>query len=33
MLLVQLGINGTRDVWKFAKLDSPRRLVLFWKNF
>jgi hypothetical protein len=26
MLLVQLGINSTRDVWKFAKLDSPRRL-------
>jgi hypothetical protein len=25
MLLVQLGINSTRDVWKFAKLDSPRR--------
>ena len=23
MLLVQLGINDTRDVWKFAKLDSP----------
>ena len=22
MLLVQLGINSTRDVWKFAKLDS-----------
>jgi hypothetical protein len=33
MLLVQLGINSTRDVWKFAKLDSPRRLVQFWKNF
>jgi hypothetical protein len=26
MLLVQLGINSTRDVWKFSKLDSPRRL-------
>jgi hypothetical protein len=25
MLLVQLGINSTRDVWKFAKLDSPPR--------
>ena len=25
MLLVQLGINSTRDVWKFAKLDSPRQ--------
>jgi hypothetical protein len=25
MLLVQLGINSTRDVWKFSKLDSPRR--------
>jgi hypothetical protein len=33
MLLVQLGINSTRDVWKFAKLDSPRRLVQFWQNF
>jgi hypothetical protein len=29
MLLVQLGINSTRDVWKFAKLDSPGRLVQF----
>jgi hypothetical protein len=25
MLLVQLGINSTRDVWKFAKLDSPAK--------
>ena len=33
MLLVQLGINSTRNVWKFAKLDSPRRLVQFWQNF
>jgi hypothetical protein len=33
MLLVQLGINSTRDVWKFAKLDSLRRLVQFWQNF
>jgi hypothetical protein len=33
MLLVQLGINITRDVWKFAKLDSRRRLVQFWQNF
>jgi hypothetical protein len=33
MLLVQLWINNTRDVWKFAKLDSPRRLVQFWQNF
>ena len=33
MLLVQLGFNSTRDVWKFAKLDSPRRLVQFWQNF
>jgi hypothetical protein len=32
MLLVQLGINSTRDVWKFAKLDSPQRLVQFWQN-
>ena len=32
MLLVQLGINSTRDVWKFAKLDSSRRLVQFWEN-
>ena len=30
---VQLGINSTSDVWKFAKLDSPRRLVQFWQNF
>jgi hypothetical protein len=29
----QLGINSTRDVWKVAKLDSPRRLVQFWENF
>jgi hypothetical protein len=28
MLLVQLWIDSTRDVWKFAKLDSPRRLVV-----
>ena len=33
MLLVQLGINSTRDVCKFAKLDSPWRLVQFWQNF
>ena len=33
MLLVQLGINSTRDVWKFAKLDTPRRLVQFSQNF
>jgi hypothetical protein len=33
MLLVQLGINSTRDVWKFATLDSPRRLVEFGQNF
>jgi hypothetical protein len=33
MLLVQLGINSTRDVWKFAKFDSPWRLVQFWQNF
>jgi hypothetical protein len=33
MLLVQFGINSTRDVWKFAKLDSARRLVQFWQNF
>ncbi len=32
MLLVQLGINSTRDVWKFCQLDSPRRLVQFWQN-
>ncbi len=32
MLLVQLGINNTRDIWKFAKLDSPRWLVQFWQN-
>ena len=28
-----LIINSTRDVWKFAKLDSPRWLVQFWQNF
>ena len=33
MFLVQLGSNSTRDVWKFAKLDSPRLLVQFWQNF
>ena len=33
MLLVQLGINSTRDVWQFATLDSPRRLVEFGQNF
>jgi hypothetical protein len=33
MLLVQLWINSTRDVWKFVKLDSPRRLVQFLQNF
>jgi hypothetical protein len=33
MLLVQLGINSTRDIWKCATLDSPRRLVQFWQNF
>jgi hypothetical protein len=33
MLHVQLGINSARDVWKFAKLDSPRRLVSFWQHF
>jgi hypothetical protein len=33
MLLVQLGINSTRDVRKVAKLDSPRQLVQFWQNF
>jgi hypothetical protein len=33
MLFVQLWINSTRDVWKFSKLDSPRRLVQFWQNF
>ena len=33
MLLVQLGINNTRDVWRFAKLDSPRWLVQFRQNF
>jgi WD40 repeat protein len=27
------SIFFTRDVWKFAKLDSPRRLVQFWQNF
>jgi hypothetical protein len=32
-LRVQLGINTTRDVWKFAEMGSPRRLVQFWQNF
>jgi hypothetical protein len=34
-MLLQLGINSTCDVWKFAKLDSSRRLVLVqvWRNF
>jgi hypothetical protein len=33
VLLVQLGINSTRDVWTdFAKLGSPRRFVQFWQN-
>ena len=33
MLLVQLRINSTGDVWKFSKFYSPRRLVQFWQNF
>jgi hypothetical protein len=33
MFHVQLGINSTRYVSKFAKLVSPRRLVQFWQNF
>ena len=33
MSLVQLGINSTCHLWKFAKLDSLRRLVQFWQNF
>jgi hypothetical protein len=28
-----LIINSTRDVWKFAKLGSPRWRVQFWQNF
>jgi hypothetical protein len=28
MLLVQLGINSTRDVWKFSKLDEPPGPIL-----
>ena len=32
MLLVQLGINSTRDVWKFAKLDSPRPILAKFPN-
>ena len=30
---MQRCLETTRDVWKFAKLDSPRRLVQFWQNF
>jgi hypothetical protein len=33
ILVKSLAGLGTRDVWKFAKLDSPRRLVQFWQNF
>ena len=44
MLLVQLGINSTRDVWKFAtrtinpELYSPSHdylylVLLFWQTF
>ena len=33
MLFVQFGIKSTRDAWKFCQIDSPRRLVQFWKNF
>ena len=36
MLLVQSGINSTRDVCKFAKLGQiglVRRLVQFWQDF
>ena len=33
MLLVQLGINSFRAVWKFANLDSSCRLFQFWQNF
>ena len=32
MLLVQLGINSTRDVWKFCQIGLARRLVQFWQN-
>jgi hypothetical protein len=28
MLLIQLGINSARDVWKFAQMDSPGRLLI-----
>jgi hypothetical protein len=31
MLLVQLGINSTRDAWKFAKMDSPHGSSNFGK--
>ena len=32
MLLVQLRINNTRDVWKFCQIGLARRLVQFWQN-
>jgi hypothetical protein len=30
---IQFCHTNALDVWKFAKLDSPRRLVQFWQNF
>ncbi len=33
MLLVQLGINSTRDIWKFCQIRLAPRLVQFWQNF
>jgi hypothetical protein len=33
MLLVQLGINSTHDVWKFSQIGLAWLLVQFWQNF
>ncbi len=32
MLLVQLGINSTRDVWKFRQIGLAPALVQLWQN-
>ena len=32
MLLVQLGINSTRDVCKFCQIGLAPALVQFWQN-
>jgi hypothetical protein len=33
MLLVQLGINSTRDVWKFCQIGLAPAARQFWQNF